>query len=69
MFDKTLKSFGIKYIKQNLSKYLGTVDNLKEKVVFIQLKKVYMNLLLSKFVSDIVVMHTDCNLKLKKEVL
>ncbi|CAG8499543.1 17895_t:CDS:2 [Racocetra fulgida] len=40
----------VKYVKQNIGKYLGTIDDLKERVSSVQSKRARMNLLLSEFV-------------------
>src|SRR2546429_620139 len=65
--DEAVESLGVKRVKQNIGKHLGTEEDLKERMAAVEFERERMNLLLSDFIDDPSVVHTECNLKLRKE--
>jgi len=65
--DEAVESLGVKRVKQNIGKHLGTEEDLKERMAAVEFERERMNLLLSDFIDDPSVVHTERNLKSRKE--
>ena len=53
-FDEALETFGVKFIKQNITGNVISEENLKLQIKAAQSEKERMNLLLDEFLGDIV---------------
>jgi hypothetical protein len=68
-FDEALETFGVKYIKQNITGNVVDEKNLKRQIKAAQFEKERMNLLLDEFLDDIVLSTTTRAIKGRHEVL
>ena len=68
-FDEALETFGVKFIKQNITGNVVDEKNLKRQIKAAQSEKERMNLLLDEFLDDIVLSTTPRAIKGHHEVL
>lgn len=68
-FDEALETFGVKFIKQNITGNVVDEKNLKRQIKAAQSEKERMNLLLDEFLDDIVLSTTTRAIKERHEVL
>ncbi|RHZ90049.1 hypothetical protein Glove_8g125 [Diversispora epigaea] len=68
-FDEALETFGVKFIKQNITGNVVNEKNLKRQIKAAQSEKEQMNLLLDEFLDDIVLSTTTRAIKGRHEVL
>ncbi|RHZ88408.1 hypothetical protein Glove_23g145 [Diversispora epigaea] len=68
-FDEALETFGVKFIKQNITGNVVDEKNLKRQIKAAQSEKEQMNLLLDEFLDDIVLSTTTRAIKERHEVL
>ncbi|GBC00391.1 hypothetical protein RclHR1_03840013 [Rhizophagus clarus] len=53
-FDEALETFGVKFIKQNVTRNIINKESLKHQIKAVQSEKERMNLLFDEFLGDIV---------------
>ncbi len=58
-FDEALETFGIKYIKKNITGNVYNNENLKRQIKAAQAERERMDLLFGEFISDIVISKKD----------
>ena len=56
-FDKALETFGVKYIKQNITGNVINEENLKRQIKAAQTEREKIDLLLAEFIGDNVISH------------
>ncbi|RHZ67000.1 hypothetical protein Glove_303g24 [Diversispora epigaea] len=68
-FDEVLETFGVKFIKENITGNIVSEDNLKRHIKSAQSEKERMDLLFSEFIEDNVTSKMDRAVKNRHEVL
>ncbi|RHZ81740.1 hypothetical protein Glove_117g506 [Diversispora epigaea] len=68
-FDEALETFGVKFIKENMTGNIVSEDNLKRHIKSAQSEKERMDLLFSEFIEDNVTSKMDRAVKNRHEVL
>ncbi len=68
-FDEALETFGVKFIKQNVTGNVINEDNLKRQIKSAQNEKERMDLLFSEFIGDNVMSKTDRAINSRHEIL
>jgi len=58
-FDKALERFGVKFIKQNIGRNCMNIESLKSKIIFIQVERDRLLMLLSEYVRDLVLIRGE----------
>src|SRR6266542_5826067 len=59
VFDEVLETFGVKYIKENITRNVYNNENLKRQIKAAQAERARMDLLFGEFIGDIVVSKKD----------
>ena len=68
-FDETLETFGVRFIKQNVTGNVINEDILKKNIKAVQSERERIDLLLSEYLEDISVSHSQRAINSRKEVL
>ncbi|GET00647.1 hypothetical protein GLOIN_2v1474502 [Rhizophagus clarus] len=58
-FDEALETFGVKYIKENITGNIYNIENLKRQIKAAQAERERMDLLFGEFIGDIVISRKD----------
>ncbi|RGB23963.1 hypothetical protein C1646_773755 [Rhizophagus diaphanus] len=68
-FNKALKTFGIRFIKENISENIIDEKNLKNQIKAFQSESKRIDLLMSEYLNDNSISHSERTIKLHQEFL
>ncbi len=68
-FDKVLETYGVKFIKQNITENLTDQPTMMLKVKAAQSECNYLSMLLAEYTDDVVMSQNACAIKSRKDLL